>query len=296
MSSCIVTAKADAKWKKFVLQYLRKNPEESVYLSGCAPLEKGEIKQDFFEVHPEFQEFKERIILLEEDPEAEERVIPTLDIEKIQSFKKTFESADIYTRKYLVIQTGCDNYCTFCLTVRARGAHKNRDSEAILEEIREFEQKGGKEVVLTGTNIGAWGTENSTQFEDSKLAELIRRILAETSISRVRISSLGVEFLSDEILELLKSKRMHAYVHLSIQSGSNHILSAMGRHYDRAILRKRLEKLKNLQREDGIRINIGADIIVGFPGETDEDFEDTLSLVEDFGISGLHAFPFSPHE
>ena len=120
MSSCIVTEKADTKWKKFVLQYLRKNPEERVYLSGCAPLEKGKIKTDFFEIHPELTPFQKRIILLEEDPENEKTIIPTLDIKKIQSFKKSFENTDIYTRKYLVIQMGCDNHCTFCLTIRAR--------------------------------------------------------------------------------------------------------------------------------------------------------------------------------
>ena len=278
------------------MHHLQKYPLDTVYLSGCAPIEKGEIRKDFFEIHPEFLPFQEKIVLLEEDPSNEKPIVPTLNMTGLESVKKQFQFADIYTRKYLVIQTGCDNHCTFCLTVRARGPHKNRKTADILEEIRNFVEKGGKEVVLTGTNIGAWGTENSNDFSASRLPELLKTILSETDIARVRISSLGVEFLSDELLELLKNRRMHAYVHLSIQSGSDNILSAMHRHYDQATLRNRLENLAKVEREDGVQINIGADLIVGFPGESEADFEDTLAMVRDFKISGLHAFPFSPHE
>ena len=296
ISSCIVTAKADAKWKKFALKHLLSHPEEYVYISGCAPLQSGKIREDFFEFHKEFESYKDRIILLEEDPALTKTQTPTLHLDKLKEAKKRLSDTGIYTRKYLVIQTGCDNHCAFCLTVRARGPHKNRNIVDILEEISEFEQKWGKEIVLTGTNIGAWGSENSNHFEDSKLTGLITTILEKTSIHRVRISSLGVEFLSDELLELLKNPRMHAYVHLSIQYGADAILTAMHRHYTRAHLRERLEKLSNLRREDNVRINIWADLIVGFPGETDADFQDTLSIVEDFCISNLHAFPFSAHE
>lgn len=214
---------------------------------------------------------------------------------KIAAFKKRATSEKLYTRKHLVIQTGCDNFCTFCLTLQARGRHKTRDAESILAEIREYEAEGGKEVVLTGTNLGAWGAASSNDFRASKLIELIDLILAQTTIPRLRISSLGVEFVSDELLERFKLKRLHAYAHLSVQSGSDNILKAMNRHYNREWLLDRLSKLVELEREDGVRIQIGADLIVGFPGETELDFADTLSLVEQFGITQLHAFPFSAH-
>jgi threonylcarbamoyladenosine tRNA methylthiotransferase MtaB len=141
---------------------------------------------------------------------------------------------------------------------------------------------GGKEVVLTGINLGAWGTETSNDFASGKLPLLVDRILKETSIARLRISSLGVEFVSDALIERLKNPRIHAYVHLSVQSGSDRILAAMGRHYNRATLLDRLHKLRTLMREDGVQIQIGADLIVGFPSESDADFADTLSLVQEF--------------
>lgn len=137
-------------------------------------------------------------------------------------------------------------------------------------------------MVLTGINLGAWGSASSNDFASGQLPSLIDRILAETTIERLRISSLGVEFVSDALLERFKNPRLHAYVHLSIQSGSDTILKAMGRHYDRATLLKRLKQLRELKRTDRIRIQIGADLIVGFPGETEVDFADTLSLVEQF--------------
>lgn len=149
--------------------------------------------------------------------------------------------------------------------------------------------------MLTGTNIGAWGAESSNDYASSKFVELIDAILEKTTIERLRVSSLGVEFLSDKLLERFKKKRIHAYVHLSVQSGSDRILRAMNRHYYREFLLERLEKLRDLEREDGIKIQIGADLIVGFPGESKEDFNETLDLVENRGITQLHAFPFSAH-
>lgn len=150
-------------------------------------------------------------------------------------------------------------------------------------------------MVLTGTNIGAWGAESSNDAHASKFVELVRRILAETEIPRLRISSLGVEFMTDEMVGLFALPRVNPYVHLSIQSGSDRILRAMNRHYDRAELLRVLEQIKSIRRNDDVLMNIGADLIVGFPGETESDFRDTLGLVEKYGITQLHAFPFSPH-
>ena len=129
----------------------------------------------------------------------------------------------------------------------------------------------------------------------SKFVELVEVLLEKTRLERLRISSLGVEFLSDELIALFTKKRINPYVHLSIQSGSSSILKAMNRHYNGVKLREVLSKLRSLKREDGVYLNIGADLIVGFPGETDEDFLMTKEVVETYRITQLHAFPFSPH-
>lgn len=216
--------------------------------------------------------------------------------DRLRSLSAALSKANLFTRKYSVVQTGCDNLCTFCLTVAARGAHKWRSAEEIVDEIDEFAVSGGAETVLTGTNVGAWGSTDSNDFENGRLFELIETLWRETDIRRVRVSSLGPEFLSPEMLATFTKPRSHAYVHLSVQSGSDSVLKKMRRKYGRDFLREKLAEIRSLVREDGVEINIGADLIVGFPGETESDFEDTLALVRDFEITQVHAFPFSPHE
>lgn len=125
--------------------------------------------------------------------------------------------------------------------------------------------------------------------------KLVEAVLEKTELERLRISSLGVEFCSDELIALFAHPRIVAYAHLSIQAGSTNVLKAMNRHYDGVRLREVLTKLRNIQRTDGIGLNIGADLIVGFPGETDRDFADTVEIVEKYQITQLHAFPFSAH-
>lgn len=269
----------------------------------------------FYEEYPDLAYLRDKIELLAEDPddadggfhrnhshdgmgkraEAVENRKKSPS-ERLRSLSMALSKSNLFTRKYSVVQTGCDNLCTFCLTVAARGAHKWRSAEEIADEIDEFASNGGAETVLTGTNVGAWGSTDSNDFENGRLFELIETLWRETDIRRVRVSSLGPEFLSSEMLATFTKRRSHAYVHLSIQSGSDSVLKKMRRKYGRDFLREKLTEIRNLVREDGAKINIGADLIVGFPGETEADFQDTLSLVRDFGITQVHAFPFSPHE
>ena len=149
--------------------------------------------------------------------------------------------------------------------------------------------------MLTGINIGSWGASNSNKINESRFVELVRNILEKTTIDRIRISSLGVEFVSDELIELFAHPRIIAHAHLSIQSGSDAILKSMNRHYDRQKLIDTLQKLNAIRRIDGVCFGIGADLIVGFPGETEADFQDTLDLVRNHAIVKVHAFPFSAH-
>lgn len=298
VSSCVVTDKAKSKWVRFAKQKLKALKDgEKLYLSGCGSLKEGDIDGDFYVIYPELLAFRDRIELLPEDPED----VKEADIIAKESLKDRLQKAAIvgtglHTKKFIVIQTGCDNFCTFCLTVQARGRHKSRKAEDIIAEIDEFVAKGGKEVVLTGTNLGAWGADSSTDIDKSRFPELLAEILEKTAIERLRVSSLGVEFVDNKLMELFRETRVSAYIHLSVQSGSDAILRKMNRHYDRAKLLEVLSSLRSLERTDGVMVNIGADLIVGFPGETDADFQDTLGLVSRYGITQLHAFPFSAHK
>jgi threonylcarbamoyladenosine tRNA methylthiotransferase MtaB len=298
IASCVVTDKAKAKWVKHAKKKLPDlGRNEKLFLSGCGNIRDGEVDPKFFEIYPELSDFREQIEILPEDPadfqltQGEKKEMMLTKIRKLKSLAKS----QIFTRKFLVVQTGCDNFCTFCLTVQARGRHKWRPIEEVIEEIHDFVSQGGKEVVLTGINLGAWGAPSSNDYQLSKFVELVEVILEKTALERLRISSLGVEFVSDKLIELFRNPRVNPYIHLSIQSGSSKILKAMNRHYDGVLLREVLWKISQLQRADGLSLNIGADLIVGFPWETEEDFAMTREIVEKYRIAQLHAFPFSPH-
>ena len=177
----------------------------------------------------------------------------------------------IYTRKYVLIQGGCDSFCTFRLTVQKRGRHFYRSAEDIAAEIQEFAENGGKEAVLTGVNLAAWGLENTYVLENfskdiikneqaggdkNRLAELLRYILKHTTIPRLRISSLGPEFVNNDLLDIFSETRIIPHFHFSIQSGSNLILKAMARHYDGDYMRQLLKKILSIPRKDKVDISI----------------------------------------
>ncbi|RAL57577.1 hypothetical protein BLD25_01430 [Candidatus Gracilibacteria bacterium GN02-872] len=302
VASCVVTDKAKRKWIKFVKDEVKKlEGDDKIFISGCGAFKKGEAQDDFFDIYPELKEFEGKIIILGEKPEELKLEIDSKtkkeEKKKVDFSKlKNFTQKQIYTKKFLLIQGGCNSFCTFCLTVQKRGRHYYRDKDDIVSEITEFEFGGGKEVVLTGVNLSAWGLRDTNDVGQSRFAELLEYILEKTTIPRLRISSLGPEFIDDRCLEIFKNKRIYPHFHFSVQSGSSKVLKDMRRHYDGEYMRKLLEKTKNLEREDGVEVSIGADIIVGFPGETKDDFMDTYNLVKDGLITKVHAFPFSAHK
>lgn len=331
VASCVVTDNAKRKWLKFVKDIAKSETfttpltiplnkgglnAPKIYISGCWAFKSGEAQQDFFEIYPELEQLKWKIEILWEKPEELKKDIinskettpsnSPLSRGELDQMKEKIKSIpQIYTKKFLLIQWGCDSFCTFCLTVKKRWKHYYRDKEDIVQEILDFEKAGWKEVVLTWVNLSAWWLETTNppnlpikEWEHkvpSRFAELLRYILDNTNIPRIRISSMWPEFIDDKCLEIFKETRIYPHFHYSVQSGSSNILKSMHRHYDGQYMRDLLTRTKNLKRNDGIEISIGADLIVWFPGETEEDFLETYNLVKDWLITKIHAFPFSPH-
>lgn len=326
VASCVVTDSAKRKWVRFVkkeLEILSEN--DKIYISWCGAFKDGKAQGDFFILYPELAFAQEQIEILDEAPEeiADEVKIEVKKIHKEKEEEtnkgainlskldklKAFKNTQIYTKKFILIQGWCDSFCSFCLTVQKRGRHYYRAAEDIAEEIRDFETDEGKEVVLTGVNLSAWGLKNTHNIQDfapeiekswvhgtgSRFAELLRYLLENTNIPRLRISSLGPEFIDEEVLEVFKNTRIYPHFHYSVQSGSSSVLKSMARHYNGDFMKDLLLRTKNIKRDDGVDISLGADIIVWFPWETEEDFMDTYNLVKDCGITKVHAFPFSPH-
>ena len=306
VASCVVTDSAKRKWVRFVKKELQNiSKPQKIYISGCGAFKDGKAQDNFFVLYPELADFQNSIEILDEAPIENKKQVQD-DIKKIHTEKKlesninlsklkTAQKTQIYTKKFVLIQGGCDSFCTFCLTVQKRGRHFYRAAEDIVEEIQEFETQGWKEVVLTGVNLSAWGLESTNDIHSSRFAELLTYILDHTSIPRIRISSLGPEFINDDVFEVLENERIYPHFHYSIQSGSSKVLKSMSRHYDWDFMKKLLEKTRNIKREDGVDVGIWADIIVGFPGETEENFMETYNMVKNYQITKVHAFPFSAH-
>lgn len=276
--SCVVTDRAKTKFIKEVRRQVESG--RIVYLTGCWVFQWWRLmeREKFFSLYPQLKQFSSKIVMLPEDTDV------PLD---------KFLQNRIYTKHFLIIQNWCDNFCSFCLTIRKRWKHRFRSWEDIYEELKFIETQWVKEIVITGINLWAWGAKSTRDYTQSKLSWLLKQILKYTKIPRIRISSLGPEFVNDELVEVLQENRIMWHFHLSIQSFSNRILLLMRRNYDFSILEKVIKKLKSLKK--WYPVSIGADIIVGFPGETEEDFLITYKFIKEFEITKLHAFPFSPH-
>lgn len=291
IASCVVTDSAKRKWVRFVKQSAKSLKEnEKIFISGCGAFEMWKENTEFFNTYKELSAFKDIIKILPENPDTSKKTSSTPSLIKLPKIPQ------IFTKKFVLIQWGCDSYCTFCLTVQKRGKHFWREKEDILEEILEAQRNDTQEVVLTGVNLCAWGLESTNDVWKSRFAELLSYLLKNTDIPRIRISSLWPEFIDDKVVKVFENPRIYPHFHFSIQSWSSKILKAMKRHYDGVYMRQLLEKTRNIHRKDSVSISIGADLIVGFPGETEQDFQETLELVERFGITKLHGFPFSNHD
>ena len=191
------------------------------------------------------------------------------------------------TRAFIKIQDGCDNHCTFCVTHLVRGRSRSVSKERVLRDVQAAMRSGGNEIVLTGVNLGAWGLDMDPAEE---LADLIEFLLKETDIPRIRLSSLESWNLSDRFLRLWEDRRMCPHFHLPLQSGSDPVLKRMAR-------RTTLKEFRSLV-ETALSINpdfaITTDVIAGFPGETDDEFAETLAFIESLPFAGGHVFPYSP--
>jgi len=310
VATCVVTDKAKRKWVKFVKDETKKlkSSWEKIFISWCWAFKHWKVQNNFFNLYPELKEFENKIELLGEEPSnisnstlIEEKTSPQPSPLEERELKQnspilTRGRTNLFTKKFILIQSWCDNFCSYCLTVIKRWKHFSRNKKDILKEILDFEKNWWKEIVLTWINLWAWWLENTNDFENSKLWELLEYLILNTKIKRIRISSLWPEFIDEKCLELFKNKRIYPHFHYSVQSWSTKVLKKMNRHYSWGYLKTLLLKTKNIKREDWINISIWADIIVWFPWETEIDFLDTYNLVKEVWIQKVHAFPFSAHK
>lgn len=278
INTCTVTSQSDYSSRQAIYRAFRRSPASRIVVVGC-----------YSEIEPEILKELPGVWLLlgnEGKKRIGEIILERLYNEKlkINKEKKGISGRFKHTRALVKIQDGCNQNCAYCIVPRARGREWSRDAEEIIEEINGLGDKGFKEVVLTGVHIGKY-SQNGLN-----LAELLKKILTETKIERVRLSSIEPKELNEDILKLLsQEKRICSHLHIPLQSGSNEILKKMKRNYTVEQYRDLTQKIYSMVRD----VTIGADVMIGFPGEREEDFEKTCELARSIPLAYLHVFSYS---
>lgn len=288
INTCTVTENADRECRQIVRRALRNNPKAFVAVIGCyAQLKPGEIaKIDGVDIILGSNE-KFNIFDYSDSFEKKELAcIHVTDTDKLNDFGIASSSdGDSRTRAYYKIQDGCDYTCTYCTIPLARGASRSLDSDSAVKGFQKLVYEDYKEIILTGVNVGDYGKNL-----DSDLYALLERFVKIAGDYRIRISSIEPNLLDDNILALTKgNEKMCRHFHIPLQSGSPKVLKLMQRRYNRDMYANLINKLHN----EIPGVGIGVDVIVGFPGETDEDFIDTYNFLRNLPVTYLHVFTYS---
>jgi len=292
INTCSVTDNADKKCKKVVKEALKVSPNAYVTIVGCyAQLKPKEIAEipgvDMVLGAAEKFRIVDVITDLTKNAKA---VVYNQPVSEANQFISAYSFGD-RTRTFLKVQDGCDYSCTFCTIPLARGTSRSDTIENAVEQARQIAASGVKEIVLTGVNLGDFGIRDGERKD--KFVDLVKALDGVEGIDRIRISSIEPNLLTDEIIEFVaQSKRFVPHFHIPLQSGNNKILGLMRRRYRRELYSERVAKIKELMPD----CCIGVDVIVGFPGETREDFIDTYNFLNDLDISYLHVFTYSERE
>lgn len=293
INTCSVTENADKECRQLVRRIQRRAPEAMVVITGCyAQLKPQEIAEiqgvdlvlgaaEKFNLHSHLHQ------LTKSQTKAE---VYSCDIETVEGFNSSYSLND-RTRVFLKVQDGCDYGCSFCTIPLARGHSRSDSIAGVLDNVYELAQTGTKEIVLTGINLGDFGKGNDGgKKREESFYELIKELDKVNGIDRFRISSIEPNLLSNEIIEFVAaSEKFMPHFHIPLQSGSDKILGAMRRRYRSELYADRVARIKSLMPH----CCIGVDVIVGFPGETEEDFNETFNFLHKLDISYLHVFTYS---
>lgn len=292
INTCSVTDNADKKCKRVVKEALKISPNAYVTIVGCyAQLKPKEIAEipgvDMVLGAAEKFQIIDHITDLTKKPKA---VIYNQPVSEANQFVPSWSFGD-RTRTFLKVQDGCDYSCSFCTIPLARGSSRSDTIDNVIKQAAEIAASGVKEIVLTGVNLGDFGIRDGKR--EDKFFDLVKALDQVEGIDRIRISSIEPNLLTDEIIEFVAvSKRFVPHFHIPLQSGSDKILGLMRRRYKRDLYANRVAKIKELMPD----CCIGVDVIVGFPGETREDFIDTYNFLNNLNVSYLHVFTYSERE
>ena len=291
INTCTVTDNADKRFRYLVHGILKRNPEAYIIAVGCyAQTNPDEISRtggvDLVLGAKDKFKITEYLSSLEKAPATQ---VHSCDISEVDTYDGSYSLSE-RTRAFLKIQDGCDYRCTYCTIPLARGKSRSQPLESVIANAEKIVAAGTYEIVLTGVNTGDWGRGLDT---GQKFFDLVKALDNVEGLRRVRISSIEPNLITDEILEYIASgDKFMPHFHIPLQSGCNDILRAMKRRYLTPLYRSRIEKIKELMPH----ACIGADVIVGFPGETEANFEETYRFISSLDVSYLHVFTYSERE
>ncbi|WP_276361837.1 tRNA (N(6)-L-threonylcarbamoyladenosine(37)-C(2))-methylthiotransferase MtaB [Daejeonella sp. H1SJ63] len=292
INTCSVTDHADKKCRKVVKEALKHSPNAYIAIVGCyAQLKPKEISEipgvDVVLGAAEKFRITEYITDLTKNEKTQ---VYNQDISEAKDFISSYSFGE-RTRTFLKVQDGCDYTCSFCTIPLARGASRSDTIEHVIKQANEIAASGVKEIVLTGVNLGDFGIRNGQR--ENKFFDLVKELDKVDGIDRIRISSIEPNLLSNEIIEFVAgSERFVPHFHIPLQSGCNKILGLMRRRYKRELYADRISEIKKLMPD----CCIGVDVIVGFPGESNEDFLETYNFLNGLEVSYLHVFTYSERE
>ena len=289
INTCSVTNTSDQKSRKMIREAIKKNDNGIVIVMGCY----SQIKHLEAKSIPGVSivigtNNKSKIIdLIEEYKKTGKQIIKVDDLKNISFENMKLDKFENHTRAFVKVQDGCNNYCTYCIIPYTRGNVRSKPLDEVIKEVSELANNGYKEVVLTGIHTGHYGLD----LENTDFSDLLTQLEKINGLERIRISSVEIKELNEKFINTLKnSKKIVNHIHIPLQSGSDTILKKMNRRYLMEEFYKKIEEIRSVRPN----IAITTDVIVGFPGETEELFKETEESIKKIGFTELHVFPYSP--
>ena len=291
INTCSVTNTSDQKSRKIIREATKKGNNPIVVVMGCYSqvknMEAASIPGVSIVIGS--NEKSKLVDLVEEFKKTGKQIVRIDDLKRIAFESMKLSKFENHTRAFVKIQDGCNNYCTYCIIPYTRGNVRSKPFNEVIDEITELAKNGYKEVVLTGIHTGHYGLD----LKSKDFSDLLSELEKISGLERIRISSVEIVELNDKFMDTLKkSKKIVNHIHIPLQSGSDTILKAMNRRYIMSDFYKKIDQIRSIRPN----IAITTDVIVGFPGETEELFNETVESIKKIGFAELHVFPFSPRE
>ncbi|KPI48447.1 30S ribosomal protein S12 methylthiotransferase [Clostridioides difficile] len=293
INTCTVTHMSDRKSRQYIRRVKKKNPDAIIAVVGCYSQVSPEEILDIEEVNLVMGTNDRRKIVEEiKKIDASKKVSTVDDIMKVKAFEEIeISQTNGKTRAFMKIQDGCDRFCTYCIIPYARGRVRSRDIDSIVDEVKKLANNGYKEVVLTGIHVASYGKD--LKDKDIKLLDVIKQINEIDKIERIRLSSVEPILFTDEFVnEVLKMDKVCPHYHLSLQSGCDETLKRMNRRYTTSEYKTIVDRLRSKMPN----VAITTDVIVGFPGETNDEFKETYEFLKEIELSQMHIFKYSPRK